>query len=231
MSTYGPTPVSCPACGHTQDAVLPESANAARRPAYRDEVLAGTFMRVTCEGCGAPYVVERDLLFTHLDAGLFVLVFPSARRAEVKKLSALAREVFRRAVHYEAPPVISQLYAHLEPRLVFGYEELREKVLCNDAGLDDRYVELLKDILLAQIPGADEAGVEGLVLREVASDGKLVFAQYGRGFKAWERPLLEVAREVYDDVASWSSRALVEKAGWLKGPYVHRSMLTGTVAP
>ncbi|MFO0749753.1 MAG: CpXC domain-containing protein [Myxococcota bacterium] len=222
MSTYASTPVACGACRAEQAVVLPESANVARRPAYRQEVLERSFMRFVCERCGALTTVERELLYTDLDHGLFVLVFPRQEAAHHRRLAALAREVFRRAVLSEAPPVVARMLGHLEPRLVFGWEALREKVLANDHGLDDRVLEALKHVLLTGLPRAALEGVEDLVLVEVEPD-RLAFAEVGARIASEERPLLLTKREVYDDLAA--RRALLVQSGWLSGPWVHRSLL------
>jgi hypothetical protein len=48
----------------------------------------------------------------------------------------------------EGPPAVRRWGAGVVIRLVFGTEELREKVICRLAGLDDRVVEYLKVTLM-----------------------------------------------------------------------------------
>jgi hypothetical protein len=231
MSTFNHELVSCPTCGNTQSVLLVESANVARRPEYRAEVLAGTFMAFGCEGCGARVVVERDILYTDLAHGLFVCVFPHTRRPDAASLCAFATEVFQRVVVTEAPKAVALRFGSIEPRVVFSYDELREKVLCSDHQLDDRVVEAVKHALLA-VAGRVEAGVTGLLLVTVEDgpDGSLVFAQVGDSFNPEDRPLLTVGREVYDDMATERARDLLARAGMLDGPYVHRDRLVGAAS-
>jgi hypothetical protein len=226
MSTFNSEPVPCPTCGHVQSVLLVESANVARRPSYRAEVLDGTFMAFVCDGCGARVVVERDILYTDLAHGLFVFAFPRARRPEARSLGEFADAVFRQTVLTEPPRAVRQRFGQIEPRVVFSYDELREKVLCADHQLDDRVVEGVKHTLLS-VPGSEEAGVRGLILVTVEDGphGSLIFAQVGDAFSPEERPLLTVGREVYDDMATEQARALLAAPGMLDGPYVHRERL------
>lgn len=213
----------CPACGVSQVGHVPESVNVARRPAYRGEVLRREFMRVACGGCGVRVTVERELLYSDLDHGLFVLVFPRVEREHHKRHAAVAREVFRRAVLNEAPRVVADLFGAIEPRVVFGYDELREKVLANDRGLDDRVVEGLKELLLRELEVLRTRRAE-LILDEVdpGERGSLRFAVV-EGQKMSDLPALVVEREAYDDLLR--GKRWLEESRWLTGPYVHHSLM------
>lgn len=173
MSTFATVSLPCPSCGHTSSVRLAESANAARHPPFRAQVLAGTFMRFVCEQCHEATVVERELLYTDLPRGQAIAVFPSERRGEGVAMEqgfegmwgGLAEE-----------PGLAGKSLPLR-RIVFGYAELREKLICADAGLDDRVVEALKLVLLARTSWV-QAGSRGLLLVAVELD-QLVFEQVG----------------------------------------------------
>jgi len=216
--------IVCPACGVSQVGHVPDSVNVARRPGHRGEVLRRELMRVECAGCGVKVTIERELLYSDLDHGLFVLVFPRREREHHKRHAALAREVFRRAVLNEAPAVVADLFGRIEPRVVFGYDELREKVLANDRGLDDRVVEGLKELLLREIEVLRERRA-GLLLDEVDAGerGSLRFAVIEADGRMSELPALVVPREVYDDLAR--GKKWLEESRWLAGPYVHHSLM------
>jgi len=223
MSKAEPVRFECPACGHSCPIWLPESVNAATDPQAREALLAGTLMRYPCEACGESCVIERELLYTDLDRGTFILVFPRAREKEASALADVAREVFRQAVT-GAPRIIAEAYAHIEPRVVFGYDQLREKVVCTEAGLDDRVIEAVKHMLL-QVPGAAQSGVSGLLLTQVGEQGELYFAQIGTAFTPDQRPLLGVERAIYDDMTSGRMSDLLKRDDMLGGPYVSQRRL------
>ncbi|MDP2310699.1 MAG: CpXC domain-containing protein [Pseudomonadota bacterium] len=173
MSTFAKVSVPCPACGVTTPARLAESANAGRHPAFRAQVLDGTFMRVRCGGCGAHTVVERELLYTDLRRGQLIGVFSTELRADGASIDAGFRTVMEALA---AEPGLAGSTITLR-RVVFGYAELREKLVGADAGLDDRVIEALKLVLLART-GWMTAGSRGLLLVAAEAD-TLVFEQCG----------------------------------------------------
>lgn len=145
MSTLSKTETRCPACGDAFAVRTVDSANVQRMPAFRDALLQGRFMVERCPHCGAGAVVQMDmLLYTDLPRGQFVAVFSPARREEVPHLEGTVAQAFRRAFIDNAPPPVQRSAEHVGQRVVFGYGELREKVVCWDAGLDDRVLEALK---------------------------------------------------------------------------------------
>lgn len=207
MSTFNPIEVACPACNAKQMVTVPESANVQRQPDWRDKVLQGTFMRSSCERCGEPFVIERELLYTDLDAGVFIGVFPEQRRDQRASCVQAVEQAFHQAVGNEAPAAVRAGMRHVQPRVCFGYTELREKVLCFHAGLDDRMVEALK---LALIPGlvTDQAEFQGLVLVAVEDDGSLIFIERPNGTIVQEPRFVRVQRPAYDELKS--DRARIE---------------------
>lgn len=173
MSTFASVPLPCPSCGHTSTVRLAESANAARHPPFRAQVLAGTFMRFVCEQCHEATVVERELLYTDLPRGQAIGVFPSERRGDG---GAMERGFDTMVDQLALEPGLAGRTLPMR-RIVFGYAELREKLICADAGLDDRVVEALKLVLLARTTWVS-GGSRGLLLVAVEPD-QLVFEQVG----------------------------------------------------
>ena len=173
MSTFTTVTLPCPTCGVPAARRLVESANAARHPAFRAQILDGTFQRFVCGSCGGPSVYERELLYTDLPRGQLIGVFPSDRRGEGTALEP----AFRRTMDtLAAEPGLRGRSPGLV-RLVFGYPALREKLVAADAGLDDRAVEALKLLLLART-GWARSGSRGLLLVEASAD-TLVFEHVG----------------------------------------------------
>lgn len=223
MSTYGPIHVRCSACGAPQLVLVPESANVQRQSYWRDYVLEGSFMRFTCETCGLPFVVERELLYTDLDGGLFVGVFPNHRRADYQACAETIEQAFARALGGEAPLAIRHEFRHVQPRVCFGYAELREKVVCFAAGLDDRVVEALKLTVMEGIPGAAESGVKNLILVDIGAEGALIFAQEMDRPMSPSDPLIQVDRAVYDDLARDRERIALLLPALFSSAYVQAS--------
>lgn len=152
MSTTTTEMVECPACENEQSLLVVESANVQRLPAFREQILARTFMRFTCLECSHLFIVERPVLYTDFDARLFVGVFPQPARNHSDHLAEIVEAAYQQSFEREPPVVVRAALGHLQRRVVFGYEELREKVLCFGGGLDDRVLEALKLAILGQSP-------------------------------------------------------------------------------
>lgn len=191
-----PELIECPACGARQLAYLFQSVNPARVPGIKQDLLEGRFMRHPCRGCGHVLEIERDLLWLDLEAGWMILCLEPSARADLDGAEALAREVFQTTAVEQCPPAVKAIGRKLRLRVVFGYEPLREKVLCAEVGLDDRLVEYTKLAILFAHPEWKRPGFLGLRLVSV-SPTELVFQQEADGPKAQ----LAVVRSMMEEIA------------------------------
>jgi hypothetical protein len=174
MSSWKAQPVACPRCGAEQTVQIARGLHISRLPAVRRQILDGTFHRFPCPGCGQVIRVDCPLAYTDFRRGHWIHVglpdeLPRWRAIETETLALFDRTVAR------GPAVLRAAAAGFLVRVVFGYEELREKLLLLDAGLDDGIVECLKLHVLAAhaatlgprdrllVDELDEAG--GLVMR------------------------------------------------------------------
>lgn len=122
-----------------------------RLPQVRDKLLAGEFHRFDCTTCGRRIEVRQPLIYTDFERGHWIQVLPDDEIANWQDLAPAAATIFDRAVVHGAPILRSRVES-FTVRLVFGYAELREKVLLFEAGLDDRAVECLKLLAIRSDP-------------------------------------------------------------------------------
>jgi hypothetical protein len=145
-------------------------------------------MRFKCVSCTESFVVETELLYTDYEQRLFAAVFPRERRANISECEMLIESTYQQVFLQEAPAFARvALGGELSRRVVFGYEELREKVVCFGADLDDHIIEAVKIALIDGRPGLGR-----LSLQQV--DGDLLW------FTSVEvsAPPFPVRRTVYD---------------------------------
>jgi len=177
-------------------------------------VLAGTFMRFDCIGCRATIEVEHDLLYSDLERQLFIGVFPRPSRGDAASCANLIEETFRTTFLEAAPAPVRRSATAITRRIVFGYDELREKVVARDAGLDDRVVEALKLVLIQ-----DAGWKRGSLLLDAVDEDRLRFARItGVGVEP-----VSVARGMYQELVSEQDRLAILLAPLFDGPYVHVS--------
>lgn len=151
MSTFYTRDVVCPRCQHDIEAWLARGIHATRRQDIRDDILARTFEHVRCDRCSADLEVEHQLVYTDFERRQWLYVCTEADRGDWSAWEArLARDVSRKLDEHS--PLVAGLRAGLRARVVFGYEELREKLVVWDAGIEDALAECLKIRAFADEP-------------------------------------------------------------------------------
>jgi hypothetical protein len=112
----------------------------------------------------------------------------------VRGQAFLVQPPCERCRHAEASELLARMLALLPaamaervhtPRVVFGLEELREKLVGADAGFDDRAVELMKAALMHDHPVLLTRAVLRLALDAVDARGAHFVAQYDHSPKAF----------------------------------------------
>jgi hypothetical protein len=221
MSTIYSAQVTCSVCGHQLMVEIADSLNANRMPAAREHVLARTLFDATCE-CGRRITAIHKVLYVDFERGLWIQVANEDERPAYTALEPAVLGAFAAAFDTERfPKAIAALAALVRPRLVFGYEELREKVIAAEAGLEDSLLEALKLELLVARSDLLTHGVEVMMLRS-ADDRALHFDLYasagGEGQLVGE---LVVARSGYEGIVVRRAVVAQTHPGLFTGPYVN----------
>lgn len=171
MSQIGTITLNCPICKQDHNAKLWRRIDVAAEKDAKKKLLKGEFFDFICPDCG--YVSELHYGSLYVDRGIRELIY----LAEEKEAEPAAAEKAAEAAA-EDLPFWKQGDSLL--RIVHSAEELREKLLIFDNGLDDRLVEICKGISLSQFPADDNFYVTGIrydvigeqeVLRITCSDG------------------------------------------------------------
>lgn len=223
MSVFRDCELSCPRCGETHVASLAVSVNGERSRHLRDAILAGAFQQIPCPACGAVTPADGPLLYVEMGARRFIGCQPRGWEGAWRELEGEALDTWRRTFIDHAPETVRRMSAGFVVRTVFGLHALREKLVCFDAGIDDRLVEVLK-LDLMRTPGGplvmSPAGRPTLI----EADGeRLVFAVAGAGVSA-------VPRARYDAIADGKGAWADAIRRVSSGPYVDvgRLLIAGT---
>ncbi len=191
MSTWFDEAVTCPACGREQIAKLAHGVHASRAPEVREQLFARTFHRISCRACSFVFVAKRPLVYTDLDRRHWLQVALPDERPRWPELEPATLEIFERA--FVGSPLVRELREGFKVRLVFGVEELREKLVIWRAGFDDSVVECAKLQLIASTPAL--AAAHGLIVDAIADASVSILV-----VDDLERPprTLEVARATFE---------------------------------
>jgi hypothetical protein len=134
MSLPAPVTVSCPICQHRFQFVVWKTINVTVDPELRKRVLDGSIRDATCPSCEADSCINADLIYHDMDRDFMLsLVYesetnPFTVRSELLDLSKGRMSTYRL-------------------RFVTSYNQLREKILIFEAGLNDFALELLKRLV------------------------------------------------------------------------------------
>jgi hypothetical protein len=182
MPARGATSIACPKCDAPLAAQLADAVNAAHRPDLRDEILARQLHRLACTGCDAALELEHRLVYTDLVRRHWLYVGADRDRTAWPALEArLARDLELALSRHS--PLIHGLADGLRSRVVFGYEELREKLVIWDAGADDALLECLK---VRAVAGDPELAAPGsrLIVDRIAPDDAIDLLWFAPGAAA-----------------------------------------------
>ncbi len=136
MSSIDTQKICCPKCGYEQDFTVWNSVNVTLDPNAKERIKSGEMFRFECENCAHSSSVSYVCLYHDMDKGIMIYLLPGL---EEKDKDAIDRQYIEfSGLTGGDKPYIS--------RSVADVNELREKVLIFDDGLDDRIIELAKFI-------------------------------------------------------------------------------------
>ena len=162
--------------GNRHATTLADCLNVQRTPAARQRILDRTLHRVSAGG--QEMQVEKAFFYLDQARGQAVLVQPPRERYRYGEASATLErmlQVLPKSMRERVPTL----------RVAFGLEELREKLVADDAGFDDRAVELMKAALVHEHPVLLTQARLRLSLDRVDAQGAQFIAAYDHSPKAF----------------------------------------------
>jgi hypothetical protein len=222
MSTIYSAAFRCADCGAVLDVRVADSLNANRLPEARRWVLDRTLFQQPC-ACGLAVTAIHPFLYADFDRGLWLQVLPEDERPGYHAHEAEVLTAYRAAFDpATGPRFIEALGTMVAPRVVYGYEELREKVVGADAGLEDAIVEALKLEILVGHPELLQRGIVLLTL-DGADAESLRFRAYGfpPGRPGEIRGEMTVVRAAYDELAERTALVRDSYPALFDGVYVN----------
>jgi hypothetical protein len=199
MSLFHPAALKCPNCGAETEVQRNASVNVDRRPDLRVAILDGNFQSEACGKCGTALRLPPHLTLLDLGRNQWIMAEPLSLLERWSEAEADARVTYAETFGDRAPPSARGLAKNLQPRLVFGWPALREKLIARDLGLDDVTLELLKIAIMREVdkpPMADQTE-----LRLVAGNAETLNLLWIEAETEGPVAALPVPREIYDDVA------------------------------
>jgi hypothetical protein len=213
MSIFQRIQAECPSCGERVAFEAFVSINADRRPDLRAAILDGSFQRHPCPHCGVSFRVEPEFTYIDYGRGQYIGAWPVDRRADWAQWAAQTQGAFDRAFGTLATGVARELGDTLRLRVTFGWPALTEKLVAQEAGIDDTTLEVAKVAIVSRLEQAPLPGREEL--RLVHADGEELTLGWVRAEGHRLGKCLRIPRALLDDIerepAAW--RGLREQVG------------------
>jgi len=198
MSLFHQATITCPNCGTPATVERVASVNADRRPDLRQAILDGSFQSTDCTKCGVKLRLPPHLTFLEIGRKTWIAAEPATMLEQWPEVEEEVIDVYSQAFGEHASPAAQDLGEGLHARLVFGWPAFREKLICQDLGLDDTTLEVLKMALMREVdkpPMADQTE-----LRLVGGDAENLEFQWVVTLTEKVLAGLTVPRDIYDNI-------------------------------
>ena len=176
MSLKRKEDIQCPKCGKTNEYTFWASINTETDPEMKEQVKSGEAFIFTCPDCGAKMMINADMLYHDRENRLLIHYCASEESYyEVSKMlngefdqSAEDEEILQKIL------TANEMDSYIK-RIVTTQNQIREKIVIFEAGLDDRVIEFAKAMVMTNLM----KDVEGMdfeeVLFNIQPDGSYAF--------------------------------------------------------
>lgn len=155
-------------CGAPNRVTVVDSLNAGRHPHLRKLVLDRALHVFVCAACKDSFCVAKELFYFDFERRQMLGVFLPEDRPRERECSEHLVELFDTYLRQQAPELIRAASSDFLVRACFSYEELREKLVIDEAGMSDLSIEVIKRNILAR-PDLRAAQIATLRLDEVTA--------------------------------------------------------------
>jgi CpXC protein len=151
---------------------LADCINVHRTPWVHDAVMRGDYNRIESDDGQYKITIEKPFFYTDFDRNHFFLVKPRYERHTWTEASQQLDRMLK-----GVPKIISNVDGR-KVRVVFGMAELREKLVADEAGIDDRMVEMLKVLMIYDHPFLIKRARLRLMLEKITKESYDFIACY-----------------------------------------------------
>ena len=148
MSNFTMERICCPKCRTEQNTKVWEEIDARTSPKAKEEILSGKFFKYKCKKCDNIINMTYNCIYHDLDNGVVVWLIPELEGAEIKELNDLIEEDKKKLEERALKECCCDRKIF---RIVSTPNQLREKVIAAENDLDDRVIEIMKKIYLANL--------------------------------------------------------------------------------
>lgn len=136
--------ITCPQCKKELDINVWSKVELPYDAPQREQVLRNTFFKVSCEACKATFTIAYKCQYNDMERKYLLWVAPAMDEKTQREIEAYNQNL-------STDNRLRLAQGGYRYRIVRNDNELREKVIIFDEGLDDRYIETLKIVYVPLI--------------------------------------------------------------------------------
>ena len=205
MSEITKQTIACPKCGKMIQIDVWDSIDIAYDIEQKEKVLKNTFFKATCEDCKITFPIAYKCLYNDMEQKFLIWLAPRLEEEEKAEVAEYNEKL-------KTDNRLRLAQGGYTYRIVRNDNELREKVLIFDEGLDDRYIETMK---LVYVPAFK---------KNIAKDSKILGLYFdkkssGEGYQ-WvlifdnKKPVIaDINMDIYEDMKDKLHDLVEEKTG------------------
>lgn len=205
MSEITKQRIACPKCGKGIEIDVWDSIDIPYDIEQKKKVLNNTFFKAVCKDCGISFPIAYKCLYNDMEQKYLIWLAPNLGEDEQQEVAEYNEKL-------KTDNRLRLAQGGYTYRIVRNDNELREKVLILDEGLDDRYIETMK---LVYIPAFK---------KNIAKDSKIVGLYFdkkesGEGYQ-WviifdnRKPVIaDINMDIYEDMKVKLKELVEEKTG------------------
>ncbi|MCI6857768.1 MAG: CpXC domain-containing protein [Eubacterium sp.] len=133
VTEYTMEELECPKCGQKHSLRKYKTINVTEKEEMKEEIMKNRLFRFACDGCGYVAPLTYDSLYVDHEKNMMVYMAPVMNKENRREVEELEKETGMRK------------------RLVDNINDLKEKIMIADNGLDDRIIEIIKIMYINQI--------------------------------------------------------------------------------
>ena len=145
MSINSKKEIKCPSCGKTEEITVWSSITVKDSPDLKSDLLSGNINMFRCSDCSYKALIQTPLLYHDEEKRLMISFTPCDD-------SDLAKRLFSNICETSKTSGELEKYDEYNFRFVTEYNNFLEKILIFDNSLNDKAVEVIKFLVLAQEP-------------------------------------------------------------------------------
>lgn len=205
MSEITKQTIACPKCGKLVGIDVWDSIDIPYDIEQKEKVLNNTFFKATCEECKISFPIAYKCLYNDMEQKYLIWLAPKFEEEEKAEVAEYNEKL-------KTDNRLRLAQGGYTYRVVRNDNELREKVLIFDEGLDDRYIETMK---IVYVPAFK---------KNIAKDSKILGLYFdkkssGDGYQ-WvllfdnKKPVVtDINMDIYEDMKEKLHDLVEEKTG------------------